>query len=82
MKYSLTLCFAGFECRRSKSNKKIGIKLAKAKLSRHNFIMSRHNLNRNRRSYVATNLKLNSRLEVSSVMTFHNFVATQIRKIE
>ena len=29
-------------------------KLAKAEMSRHNFIMSRHNLNRTSKSYVAT----------------------------
>ena len=100
MEYSPTLCFADFEYRRSKSNKKRGIKLAKAEMSRHNFRMSRHNLNKTSRSYVATRiamsqqeflcrnkncyvvtrLKLNLRLEVSSVATFHNFVVTQNEK--
>ena len=79
MEYSPTLYFVGFSCKRDNSNKK-NIKLAKVELSQHNFRMSRHNLNTNKRSYVATKLKLNSRLEVSYVMTFHNFVARQNEK--
>ena len=83
MEHSPTLCFVDFECRRRKSNKKIGIKLAKVEMSRHNFRMLQHNQQKlcgNKNCYVATRLKLNSRLEVSSVATFHNFVATQNEK--
>ena len=31
------LCFVGFECKRSKSSKKIIEKMAKVEMSRHNF---------------------------------------------
>ena len=37
MEYSPNLCFAGFECKRSKSNKKRREKLAKVEMSLHNF---------------------------------------------
>ena len=43
MENSPNLCFAGFECKRSKSIKKRREKLAKVEMSRHNFRMSRHN---------------------------------------
>ena len=52
-------------------------KLAKAEMLQHNFIMSRHNLKGISIYYVATKIKLNSKLEMKNVVTFHNFVATQ-----
>ena len=59
-------------------------KLAKEEMSRHNFKMSRHNLNRTSRSYVATRnamsqqrIEVELKLEVKNVGTFHNFIATQ-----
>ena len=83
MECSPTLCFTVFECKRNNSSKK-NIKLAKAQLSRHNFRMSRHNLNRTNRSYVATSNSISQqrieaelKLEVKNVATFHNFVVTQ-----
>ena len=43
MEYSSILGFAGYECKRSKSNKKRRGKLAKAEMSRHKFRMLQHN---------------------------------------
>ena len=90
MEYSPTLCFTGFECKRSKSNKKIRENLAMAKMSRHDFRMSQHGFRMSRHDfrmsrhnfkgtsgyYVTTKMKLNSRLKVKIVATFHNFVVT------
>ena len=45
-------------------------KLAKAEMSRHNFKGTSI-------YYVATKIKLNSKLEMKNVVTFHNFVVTQ-----
>ena len=76
MEYSPTLCFAGFEYKISKSNKKRREGFAKVEMSRHKFRMSQHNFKGTSKYYVTTKMKLNSRLEVKIVATFHNFVVT------
>ena len=54
MEYSSNLYFAGFECKISKYNNKRRENLAKAEISQHNFIMSRHNCKGINRKNVAT----------------------------
>ena len=86
MEYSPTLCFVGFLSKKVSSNKK-STKLAKAELSRQNFKMSRHNVNKTSRNFVTTSnfmsqqiMEAKLKLEVSYVATIHNFVATQHEK--
>ena len=62
-------------------------KLAKAEMSRYNFRMSQHNLNRTNKSYVTTSnamsqqrIEVELKLKVKNVSIFHNFVVTQNEK--
>ena len=82
MEYSPNLCFAGFECKRSKSSNKRREKLAKAELSRHNFIMSQHNFKITSKAMSQQEMiyrnkeEVELKLEVKIVTTFYNFITT------
>ena len=73
MEYSPNLCFIGFECKRRKSSKKRREKLAKAKMSRHNFkITSKAMLQQEMICHNKDEAEL--KLEVKIAATIHNFV--------
>ena len=72
---SPNLCFACFECRRSKSNKKRREKLAKANMSQHNFKETSRAMSQE--EIICRNKEeVELKLEVKIVVTFHNFVMT------
>ena len=82
MEYSPNLCFACFECKRSKSSKKRRENSTKEKMSRHNIRMSRHNFKITSKAMSQQEMICRNKeeakleLEVKIVATFHNFVVT------